>query len=685
MMSRKIRWGILGTGMISDALVRAMPTSQTGILAGIASRNLSKAQGWVEKHELKDPVRAYGSYEELLLDKNIDAVYIALPNSVHCQWVVAAASAGKHILCEKPLASNYAELMVMLEAVRANGVFFMEAFMWRCHPGTAAWVKDIENGAIGQLRLIEAQFSFNCGEGSSSNRLSRELSYGGIMDVGCYSISAARLIAGAAAGKEFADPVELSAFAHVGKSGVDEWSTAIAKFPGDIIANLSSGLMVTLHNSIRIYGSKGHMIIPSPWFSDGKYSIQLDGQEIQNFEVTSDKNLYTHEVDILGNSVLEGRTQAQAPAMTWADSISQQKALDQWRKAAGIKFPVEEDDTLKKSTLSGKPLQFASSDHIPMGKIDGLDKPLSRVIIGSMSLRFDDMAYTTAILDHYFEKGGNGADTAWVYGPNCEKALGHWINLRGVREQFVILGKGATLACTNRAFHDPGCDPETLVKQLHESLDRLETDYLDIYCLHRDNPLIPASEFVDCLNELVRAGRIKVFGGSNWSTARIDEANAYAKAKGLKGFSTISNHFSLAQWNEPMWGSCFSSSDQSSIEWLKKTGIPLLAWSSQASGFFTGAFDRDTPPERDAWTREVSRVWFNEGNFQRLERAQDLAKKRNVTPTQIALAYVLNQPFNCYALIGPKTIEEIRTSLLGIHLELTQEELSWLNLETNHL
>lgn len=684
-MSQKIRWGILGTGMISDALLRAMPTSQTGILAGVASRDPAKAQEWISKHKVEDSVRAYGSYESLLADKNIDAVYIALPNSEHCRWTVAAAEAGKHILCEKPAASNSAELMVMLDAVKAHGVFFMEAFMWRCHPGTAAWIEEIRKGSIGQVRLIEAQFSFNCGEGSSSNRFSRELSCGGIMDVGCYDISAARLIAGAATGQDFADPIELTAMSHVGASGVDEWSTAIARFPGDIIANLSCGIMVTQHNGIRVYGSKGHMIIPSPWFNDGKYSIHPDGKEPEYFEVKSEKNLYTHEVDMLGFGVWEGLKQAKAPGMTWADSLSQQKALDIWRKSAGIKFTAEENDTLKKSTLAGKPLQFASKGKIQTGKIAHLDKPVSRVIMGSMCLRYDNMAYTTAILDDYFERGGNAADSAWVYGPNCEKALGRWINLRGVREQFVILAKGAHQAFTSRPFHDPGCDPHTLVTQLHESLERMETDYVDIYCLHRDNPLIPAGEFVDCLNELVRAGRIRTFGGSNWHPSRIDEANAYARAKGFQGFSVINNNFSLAQWNEPMWVNCVTSSDTASVDWLKKSDIPLLAWSSQASGFFTGAFDRNTPPDRDGWTKEVARVWFNERNFQRLERVRDLAKAKNVTATQIALAYVLNQPFDCYALIGPKSIEEIKTSLMGIDLTLSQKELNWLNLDSDQL
>jgi len=683
-MKNKIRWGILGTGAISPAIAKALPETATGELYAIGSRSMDSARKWAAKYPV---TKTYGSYAALIADPKVDAVYIALPNNIHCEWVVKAAEAGKHILCEKPLATNAAEVMVMLEACRRHQVFFMEAFMWRCHPGTKAWLDVIRQGTIGQVRMIDADFSFHVGDDNNSHsRLNNSFSAGGIMDVGCYCVSAARAVAGAACGLDFAEPTKVTGAGHIGVTGVDEWAAALFHFPGDITASLNCGVKINRPNQLAIYGSKGKLVVPSPWFHDGKAILHVAGQkEPVVLESPSPLTLYTHEVEMLHRCVAVGRLEAHPPGMTWADSLGQQQAVDQWRKAVGVIFVAEKDESLQRGTLSGKPLRFRSNMSktltMPMGRIEGLAKPVSRAIIGSMCLRAHDMPYTTAMLDDYYERGGNAADSAWIYGANCEQALGRWIALRGIRKDFVILGKGAHTPGTSRPLRDPGCDPESIRTQLYESLDRLQTDYLDLYCMHRDNPAIPVGEFVDVLDELTRAGRIRVFGGSNWTRERFDAANEYARRQGRRPFQILSNNFSLAQWNEPLWGNCLASSDAASVEWLKKTGTTLLAWSSQASGFFTGAFDRRTDPQRDGWTREVARVWFNRANFKRLDRAQELARKKNCTPTQIALAYVLWQPFDIYAIIGPRTLEETRTSLEALRIKLTPTELAYLNLE----
>jgi aryl-alcohol dehydrogenase-like predicted oxidoreductase len=201
---------------------------------------------------------------------------------------------------------------------------------------------------------------------------------------------------------------------------------------------------------------------------------------------------------------------------------------------------------------------------------------------------------------------------------------------------------------------------------------------LDIYFMHRDNLNIPVGEFVECLNEHYRAGRIRTFGGSNWTTERLAEANAYAASHGLVGFAASSPNFSLAVWNEPMWSDCLSATDPASRQWYEKNDLALFAWSSQASGFFTGRFK---PEDQATADPEVVRTWFNEANFLRLSRAQELAAAKGVSATQIALAYVLCQPINIYALIGPWTIEEMRSSLLALEVKLTPAELRYLNLE----
>jgi aryl-alcohol dehydrogenase-like predicted oxidoreductase len=209
-----------------------------------------------------------------------------------------------------------------------------------------------------------------------------------------------------------------------------------------------------------------------------------------------------------------------------------------------------------------------------------------------------------------------------------------------------------------------------------QSLERLQTDYVDIYMMHRDNPEVPVGEFVDVMDEHRRAGRMRVMGGSNWSIERIEAANEYARSRGLAGFAAISNNFSLARMVEPPADGCLSSSDARSREWLRRTQMALVSWSSQARGFFSWA----TSPESRS-NPEFARCWCSEDNFLRLARAKELAAKRGVQPINIALAYVLCQPFPTFAIIGPGTVEHLRVALQGLEVQLAPEELRRLNLE----
>jgi aryl-alcohol dehydrogenase-like predicted oxidoreductase len=300
------------------------------------------------------------------------------------------------------------------------------------------------------------------------------------------------------------------------------------------------------------------------------------------------------------------------------------------------------------------------------GAIAGIGKRVSRLIMGVDNQQ--DLTHASVVFDDYFARGGNTFDTAHIYGGgNHEKLLGRWLKNRGVRDEIVLIGKGA---------HTPNCNPAALTKQLHESLDRLGVGGVDIYMMHRDNPDIPVGEFVDIMNEHVRAGRMKVFCGSNWTLPRVEEANGYARAKGLQGYGEVSNNFSLARMVEPPWTGCISASDPASRAWFTKTQTPLLAWSSQARGFFLSG--RAAPEKRD--DAELVRCWYSDDNFKRLARVNELATKRSVLPINIALAYVLNQPFPTFALIGPRQLSETRTSLPALDVELSPDALGWLNL-----
>jgi aryl-alcohol dehydrogenase-like predicted oxidoreductase len=203
----------------------------------------------------------------------------------------------------------------------------------------------------------------------------------------------------------------------------------------------------------------------------------------------------------------------------------------------------------------------------------------------------------------------------------------------------------------------------------------MQTDYADIYVMHRDNPDIPVGEFIDVLNEHASAGRIRAFGGSNWSIERVQAANDYAKSRGLRGFSAVNNNFSLARMITEPWGGCIGSSDAESRAWLEKTQLPMLSWSSTGKGFFVRG------GESDVAENDLMRCWYSDDNFQRLDRVKELAAKKGVTPVMIAMAWVLNQPFPTFALFGPATLEEMHISLEALDVSLTPEEVKWLNLE----
>lgn len=690
-MTDKLAWGILGTGQIAQTFARGLAASDTGYLLAVGSRTQAAADDFARK---MGAARAYGCYEDLLADSNVAAIYISLPNHLHARWTVLCAEAGKHILCEKPLATNYPEAMTAVEAARRHGVFLMEAFMYRCHPQTAKLVELIRAGAIGDVRLIQAHFSYNMGGPRDNIRQQNPAAGGGIMDVGCYCTSMARLIAGAALGQDFANPVTTSdgysrqmalrAYAHIGAdSRVDEWATAVLKFPHDILANLSCGIQVGVDPALRIWGSEGRLIVPNPWFpGDPRFGgdegarilLQRNGEtEPEEIVVPGGKPLYTIEADTVAQAVAQIQAhadaprQAPSPAMTWADSLGNMLTLDAWRKDIGLVFDVEQPAALKLPT-SGRPLARRPDHAMQYGHVAGIDKPISRLVMGTMIFKPDALPLACSLLDYFYEIGGNCFDTAHAY--RCEETVGKWIKLRGVREDLVIIAKGA---------RDEAGTPEGLTAQLMETLETMQLDYVDLYFMHTDNPATPVGDMVECLNDHMRAGRIRAFGGSNWSIERIEAANAYAAAHGLQGFSASSPNLSLAVWNEPMWPGCLSASDATARAWYAQHAMPLFAWSSQATGFFTGRYK----PEDAAlpWLAPIVRTWFNNDNFRRLERASALAREKGVTATQIALAYVLQQPIPTFALIGPQSIDELRDILPALKITLSPEEMRRLNLE----
>ncbi|MBI4976836.1 MAG: aldo/keto reductase [Spirochaetes bacterium] len=665
---KKLRWGIIGTGGIAKAFARGVAHSKKGELVGVASRTKEGAEKFGAEYNI--PHRHEG-YDALLADKDIDAVYIATPHPLHAEWAIKCAEAGKHILCEKPVTLNYYMALAVIEAARRNDVFFMEAYMYRCHPQTAKLVELLKAKEIGDVRFIQASFGFHGGFNPNGRLFNNALGGGGILDVGGYCTTMARLVAGVALGRDFAEPIEFKGSGYVGESRADEWASASLKFEGNIVASLSTGVSVNLDNSVRIFGTNGNIYIPTPWVParEGgtvKIIVTKKGEPApREILIETNEWLYGIEADTVADNITN--REAKFPAMSWNDTLGNLKMQDMWREQIGMEYDAEKPEGWTQ-TIHRRPLAVKKGSVMKYGKVPGIDKPVSRLVMGVDNQSV--LSQACIMFDDYYELGGNAFDTAYIYGGGKhESNLGEWIRLRNIREKVVILDKGA---------HTPFCNPVDLNKQFLESLTRLKTDYVDIYMMHRDNIDIPVGEFIDVLNEHVKAGRMRAFGASNWTIERIEAANEYAKKKGLKSFSAISNNLSLARMVNPVWGGSLSFSDPVSRAWLKKTQMPLMPWSSQARGFFV--------PERarpDLHTdKSLSHCWYSDDNFQRQARALELAKKKGVSGVTIACAYVLCQPFPTFPLIGPRTPRETEDSFKGLTVELTPEELLWLNLES---
>jgi predicted dehydrogenase len=250
----RLRWGILGCARITRrGLVPGIRASRTGTLHALASRDPTTAQSWADEFDVP---RACGSYQEILDDPAIDAVYIPLPNELHRPWVLAAADAGKHVLCEKPMALDAREARLMVEHCRRRGVLLMEAFMWRHQVRTREVRRLVRDGVIGDLRLIRSSFSFPIEPGDW--RLDPARGGGALWDVGCYGVNTARLFAGG-------EPVQSLARARFGPSGVDLTLTALLEFPGGLLAAIDCSFEQPYRCHYELVGTRGVLDVPDAY------------------------------------------------------------------------------------------------------------------------------------------------------------------------------------------------------------------------------------------------------------------------------------------------------------------------------------------------------------------------------------------------------------------------------------
>lgn len=310
-------------------------------------------------------------------------------------------------------------------------------------------------------------------------------------------------------------------------------------------------------------------------------------------------------------------------------------------------------------------------------ELPGIPRPVSVIGLGTMILAPSKKELSFSILDAFAQAGGTLIDTAEIYGDPedygyAETTIGLWLKERGNRDQMVLMSKGC-IPNTCVPLHGEGLaiTPEHIHRAIAGSCRRLGVEQLDLWLLHRDDPEVPVGEIVEALNQELQAGTIRAYGGSNWSTQRLQAANDYAASQGLVGMAVSSPQFSLPTPKEPFFpGTTYL--DEEGRRWHEAAGLPVLAWSSLGRGFVK--YGRPEDQSRP----DLVRTFYSDTNFEKLRRADVLAARYGVTRADIALAYVIGQRFPSVALVGPGSPEHATACAQVAELGLTREELDWL-------
>lgn len=300
-----LRWGLISTARINKALFNPLRASERNELVAVASRSQDKARSYAAHWDIP---KAYGSYQAMLDDPEIDVVYNSLPNSLHAEWSIKALQAGKHVLCEKPLATSLEDVDAMQTAAQSTGKNLTEAFMYRHHPQTIRVKELVDSGILGDLRVIKGEFTFDI-QDEGDVRLDPGLGGGSIWDVGCYPINYMRYILGE-------EPREVFGWQFAGQSGVDEVFAGQLRFAGDVFGLFDSGFRSPFRSRFEIVGSEATIVIPDPFKPDLEVEILIwRGEEFETVDMPK-QELYVGEVEDMADAILKGVT----PRITLEDS-----------------------------------------------------------------------------------------------------------------------------------------------------------------------------------------------------------------------------------------------------------------------------------------------------------------------------------------------------------------------------
>jgi len=285
-----VKWGIVSTADINRKVIPGAHASDKVELVGVASRDQARADAYAQEWEIP---RAYGTYEALLADDEIEAVYISLPNTLHVEWSIKALEAGKHVLCEKPMDRSPEQVAKAFDTAERTGRRLMEAFMWRHNPQTKQLKALVEDGAIGELRLIRSAFSYSLYD-TDNIRLKTDVDGGALMDVGCYCVSGSRLLGG--------EPVEAHGNSWIGPTGTDWVTAGVLRFPNNVLATFDCGTALTNRDELEAIGSEGSLFLDDPWHCNNPVIELRRGDSVERIELQY-QDSYRLELENLSDAI----------------------------------------------------------------------------------------------------------------------------------------------------------------------------------------------------------------------------------------------------------------------------------------------------------------------------------------------------------------------------------------------
>jgi len=323
MTNSALRWGILGTGMIAAKFADQLGETPRGELIAVASRRAEAARRFCKSHR-GEPIEGY---QRMLERDDLDAVYLSLPNGMHAEWSIRALEAGKHVLCEKPLAANAAQAERMFDAADRTGRVLIEAFMYRTRPIVKQLIERVRDGEIGRVKLIRTHFTFNRPVDKALDaRYDPAQAGGALMDVGCYCVNLARALVGR-------EPIDARAVATLHETGVDEYAAGVLKFDDGALACFTCGMTVDSDRKTFIAGEHGQFVIHDPWLS-GRKIKRITAKRSRTFTAKGRKGAHALEAEAFADAVFDGAT----PWITRDDSLGNMRALDALRRDAGVAF-----------------------------------------------------------------------------------------------------------------------------------------------------------------------------------------------------------------------------------------------------------------------------------------------------------------------------------------------------------